>query len=124
VAAQAANESMATTIIQYLLKEPDLMDVRQAYWSRNRLAYVDKINDLLHSRPFLLYAIESWAYHIRASGTLTASTNLLLRNLLISPTHRDGIMALTYFTKHHRSFNVPVCQARFILQRTSTFRDL
>ncbi len=108
VDAHAANEHLATICVQYLLREELFWKLEQLLLRvRMHSSYVETIRDFLGRYPFLRYAIEGWAFHLRAVGTPSSATSTLVRKLLLSQTTRDGIMTLTYFLGKQASWNVP-----------------
>lgn len=108
---QAANEHLATICVQYLLGKEEFLELNQLLMPiSEHSTYVDTIGNFLRRYPFLHYAIESWAFHIRAVGTPSPAVSTMVRKLLSSPRNRDGIMILTYFINHHGSWGVPTNQ--------------
>jgi hypothetical protein len=106
--AHAANEHLAAICVQYLLREELFRELERLLLRvRMHSSYVEIIRDFLGRYPFLRYAIEGWAVHLRAVGTPSPATSILVRRLLLSQTTRDGIMTLTYFLGKQMSWNVP-----------------
>ena len=107
---KTANEHLATVCVQYLLQT----DFQQFSWLwariRSHSSYVDMVVSFLRTCPFLQYAIQSWATHIRAIGTPSNSLVAMICLLLKPQKQRDGIMALTYFIKFQGSWAVPTSQ--------------
>jgi Ankyrin repeats (3 copies)/NACHT domain len=107
----AANEHLAAICVQYLLRDEMFWELKRlSSRIRTHSAYVDMIQDFLGRYLLLRYAIESWAFHIRAAGTPSSAISTMVRILLSSQTRRDGIMRLTYFINKQGSWNVPVGQ--------------
>jgi hypothetical protein len=105
---QAANEHLATTCLQYLLNErlyEELDELLRPVASYS--TYVDTMENFLHRYPFMRYAVESWAIHIRATGTPSIIITTKMRELLSSLPNRRGIMTLLYFTSKNADWNVP-----------------
>jgi hypothetical protein len=104
----AAHEDLATVCVQYLLREDMAKGLRRVLESViDYSTYSDTIRTTLRQNPFLSYAIESWAVHIRALKTPSPALATMLRRLLSSFEHRVCILTLTFFIKQHGSPNVP-----------------
>jgi len=96
----AANKRLAESCIQYLLQNGIFDELFRAVTPRDTdtvLAYRNTMEDFLGRHPFLSYATESWAFHLRAIGSPPSSLINMVRRLLSSQVHRDGIMRLTHF---------------------------
>ena len=102
----AAHEHLATVCVEYLLRD-------EIFWGwrppRNRThsVYVDMMQEFLGRHIFVRYAIESWAFHIRAVGTPSPTLSTMIRRLLSGQTRRDDIMILTFFINKQTTWNVP-----------------
>jgi hypothetical protein len=95
-----ANRQLAEVCVQYLLRDgtfEDLFHVVEINDIGTASDYQRKIEDFLSRHPLLCYAIESWAFHLRAIGIPSSSLSDMVRQLLASQLRRDGIMRLTYF---------------------------
>jgi hypothetical protein len=107
----AANEHLAKICVQYLLRDEIFMELDRLLMPITKYStYLDTIENFLRRYPLLRYAIESWALHIRATGTPSPAITTLVRTLLSSLRRRDGIMTLTYFIKNYGSWDVPTRQ--------------
>lgn len=109
------NEQLATICVQYLLREEEFFELNvllapiAAQSQKSHASFVAATGGFLKRYPFLRYAIESWVSHIRATGTPSPAMAAMVRKLLSSSRHRDGIMILTMFIKHQSS-SAPVHQ--------------
>jgi Ankyrin repeats (3 copies) len=109
---RSANEHLALICVQYLLRKDVLRELEKVLLFRTDIysTYVETIRFFLRLYPFLRYAIDGWAFHLRAVSTPPFLTSTLVRKLLSAQTTRDVIMALTYFLSKHESCAVPTDQ--------------
>ncbi|PVH92740.1 hypothetical protein DM02DRAFT_677302 [Periconia macrospinosa] len=104
----SASDHLANICIQYLLHNPDFAQLHwQLRWVTGYAAYADTIQEFLRQRPFIRYAVESWALHTRAA--LTPSPALFSRvcRLLSLPDNGNSLLALEFFIRKHGSWAVP-----------------
>lgn len=102
---------LAEICVQYLVKNEDLTELLRRRLSSNWGSdYKSTVGDFLRRHPFLCYAIEGWASHLRAVGSPSATLFQLALTLLALEERRDSIMQLTYFINHRGSSAVPLHQ--------------
>jgi hypothetical protein len=104
----AAHTHLAGMCVRFLLRNDTFLELEQALLSiKVQVNYLYVIAAFLRRYPFICYAIESWAAHIRAIGTPPPPLSSAIRQLLGSQLHRDGIMTLEYYIRHYGSPFVP-----------------
>jgi hypothetical protein len=108
-----ANAHLAEICVQYLIQKGDLAELlrpRRLALANSGFDNQSTVKDFLLYHPFLCYAIEGWASHLRAVGSPSASLFQLALTLLDSDERRDSIMQLTYFINHQGNPAVPLHQ--------------
>ncbi|KAN0108169.1 hypothetical protein V8E51_007911 [Hyaloscypha variabilis] len=96
----AANRCLAEVCVQYLLQNrifDELFEAVNPPDTDTVSAYQNKMEVFLSRHPFLCYATESWAFHLRAIEIPPSPLADMVRQLISCQIRRDGIMRLTYF---------------------------
>lgn len=102
--AVAAHTHLAHICVRFLLRKDTFLQLEQALSSlKGQVDYLYLIAAFLRQYPFICYAIENWANHIRAIGTPPPPLSSAIRQLLASRLHKDNIMRLEYYIKHNGS---------------------
>jgi hypothetical protein len=111
MSAAVANAQLAEVCMQYLLKNEDLSEILRRWISGDcGPNYKSTVGRFLRRHPFMSYAIEAWASHLRAVGTPSTTLHQMALALLASAERRDSIIQLTYFINHQGNSNVPLHQ--------------
>ena len=106
-----AEAGIAMTSIKFMLRR-DVMEIIKGVVALLHVTslheYFTTIDLLLQSKPFLCYAVQHWAGHLRQLGRPEMPLYDLTLEFLDSELRRDAVMRLTHFFTHSGSPSAPV----------------
>jgi len=95
---EQAEVQITKVCLKYLLQDGLFANV---YNARPRGHHEDWMRGVLEKWPFLRYAAEHWALHLRAAASPDLEVIKMAFELLDDERHRDMLMKLTYYFTHH-----------------------
>lgn len=102
----AANTHLAEICIEYLSKNDDFTGIQYYRGFPSGSA----VGSTLTRHPFLYYAAENWASHVRAVGTPDSKLSSLVINFLASEQQRNRLMQLIYHINYRADHCFPRCR--------------
>ncbi|KAH8594139.1 hypothetical protein B0O99DRAFT_595843 [Bisporella sp. PMI_857] len=103
-----AEIQITTVCLKYLLQDGLLIEVYNIYPGRIvPLEYEDLMHDILRKWPFLSYAAEYWAFHLRNLKQPNQNLLRLTLELLSTQMNRDMLMRLLFFFTHYGTASTP-----------------
>jgi hypothetical protein len=102
----AANTHLAEICIEYLSKNDDFTGIQYYRGFPSGSA----VGSTLTRHPFLYYAAENWASHVRAVGTPDSKLSGLVINFLASEKQRNRLMQLIYHINYRADHCFPRCR--------------
>ena len=105
-----AEEQLTRICIRYLQRDEEFMELRRILPTLEMMRmdrdntiteYLHVVGQFLQRYPFLCYAIEHWASHLRSVYNPSQTLSLSVFQLLDCSQRRDDIMLLTYYINHY-----------------------